>query len=139
MYCGQCGEYIPERNKFCTKCGAPVSPNFEGEQKDEYYLVKTGVDEVGYRNHQQLINLLRRVKHDRILVDLAGVKFIDSVGIGSLVTVTYSGARKGQEIKLVIDNKDVMKSIRSLGVDNILEIYGTPEEAKGSWGLTAHH
>jgi len=137
MYCGQCGEYIPNSNKFCTKCGAPVTQKFTGEQRDEYFLVSTNVSEIDFKNHQELVNMLRRLKSDRILVDLGNVEFIDSVGIGSLVTMTYSGVRKGQDIKVVIKGENIMKSIKTLGVDNVLDIYGSSEEAKGTWGLTA--
>lgn len=28
MYCGKCGSFIPDGNAFCSKCGAPLSPEF---------------------------------------------------------------------------------------------------------------
>ena len=136
MFCGQCGEFIPETNHFCTKCGAPVAPKFKGEDKVDFFLVTATVDEVNYTNHQELVSLVRRLKSDRVVIDLTRIKFVDSVGIGSLVTTAYSGARRGQNIKLLIKSKQVMKSIKTLGVDNILECNETLAEAVAGWGIT---
>lgn len=137
MFCGQCGEFIPETNKFCTKCGAPLSAQFTADDTGDYIVVKTTASDVDHRNHREVVDLIRRIKSNRILVDFTNVTFIDSVGIGSLVTLAYSGARKGQNMKILIKSRDVIKSIRSLGVDNILELYETKEEAVAEWGITA--
>lgn len=137
MFCGQCGEFVSETNKFCTNCGATVSALFTYEDTGDYTIVKTNVEDVDHRNHRELVDVMKRIKSDRILVDFTNLKFIDSVGIGSLVTLAYSGARKGQSMKILLKSKDVIKSIRSLGVDNILEIYETKEEAFAGWGIIA--
>lgn len=137
MFCGQCGEFIPETNKFCTKCGAPITAQFSSEDTGDFVIINTTASDVDHRNHRELVDLIRRLKAGRILVDFTKVTFIDSVGIGSLVTLAYSGARKGQNMKILIKSRDVIKSIRSLGVDNILELYETKEEAVAGWGLIA--
>ena len=37
MFCGQCGEFIPDSNNFCSKCGAPIAPTYKGEDKLDWH------------------------------------------------------------------------------------------------------
>ncbi|MFA6449646.1 MAG: STAS domain-containing protein [bacterium] len=135
MFCGQCGSPIQFQNNFCTKCGAPASESFAGKLEDEYYRIRCKGKSLDYMNHSELSAMFTKVKEDRILIDLCKVEFIDSVGIGSLVTLIYKTNRTKQEVKFIITSESIMKSIKALGVDNVLEIYEEEQAARTSWGL----
>jgi len=66
----------------------------------------------------------------RILVDLEGVGFIDSSGLGVLV----SGLRRVKEnngsIRLVCTKENILKIFRITGLDKVFPIFGTLDEAK---------
>jgi anti-anti-sigma factor len=79
--------------------------------------------------------LFTKVKEQRVLIDLCKVEFMDSVGIGSLVTLIYKTNRTKQEIKFIITADKILKAIKGLGVDNVLEIYEDEQAARASWGL----
>lgn len=66
---------------------------------------------------------------DKIVVDLEGVDFIDSSGLGVLV----SGLRRVSErqgfIRLVVSREQILKIFRITGLDKVFSIYGSTEEA----------
>lgn len=136
MFCGNCGSFVPDHNDFCTKCGLPLSRNFSGKRKDDYYAMYSKAKNIDYTNHSELSFLFERAVREKcVLIDLGNVDFIDSVGIGGLVTLVYKTNRTKQEIKFIIKSENIMKAIRALGVDNVLEIYESEEEARASWGF----
>ena len=135
MFCGNCGHHIPDTNNFCTKCGSPVSKNFNVAEEKGIFVVTARVENIDYTNHGELSSIFARVLKKRIMIDLAKVTFIDSTGIGTLVTMYYKTVRTKQEIKIVNVHENVMKAIKSLSVDNVLDIRGSKEEAFGDWGL----
>ena len=135
MFCGQCGSPIAFQNNFCTKCGAPASDNFAGRLEEDYYLIRSKGKSLDYTNHSELTAMFTKVKEQRVLIDLSKVEFMDSVGIGSLVTLIYKTNRTKQEIKFIIIADKIMKAIKGLGVDNVLEIYEDEQAARASWGL----
>lgn len=65
-----------------------------------------------------------------IVVDLEGVEFIDSSGLGVLV----SGLRRIKEnegsIHLVLTREPILKVFRITGLDRVFPIYSSLEEAK---------
>jgi anti-sigma B factor antagonist len=66
----------------------------------------------------------------RIVVDLEGVDFIDSSGLGVLV----SGLRRVKEnngsIRLVCTREPILKVFRITGLDRVFPIFGTLTEAR---------
>jgi anti-anti-sigma factor len=135
MFCGNCGNFVPDHNHFCAKCGVPLSQNFSMARKDDYAKIDSKGKNIDYTNHGELSLLFERTRDKLILIDLGGVDFIDSVGIGGLVTLVYKTNRTKQEIKFIIKSQHIMTAIKALGVDNVLEIYESEEEARASWGL----
>lgn len=135
MFCGNCGHHIPDTNNFCSKCGSPVSRNLVMEDKDDLAILRWKAEAVDYTNHGELTSVFPKIMKKRILIDLSKVNFIDSVGIGTLVTLYYKTTRTKQEIKIVGIPPTVRKAIKALGVDNILEIRDTKEQALADWGI----
>lgn len=64
-----------------------------------------------------------------VLVDLSGVTFVDSTGLGSLVTLHQSSARHGAVVALVAPSESVQHVLRLLGVDDVVPTYAAAQHA----------
>ncbi|NUR07539.1 MAG: STAS domain-containing protein [Nocardioidaceae bacterium] len=65
----------------------------------------------------------------RVLVDFAQVTFIDSTGLGVLVKAHRGAGEKGAIFGVVHPTPQTLKLIRVLGLDLLLNIYDSPEQA----------
>lgn len=135
MFCGQCGHLVPDSNNFCSRCGNPMNKNFSTKDENNVFTITARVDTVDYTNHGELTSIFNRVNRKKVLIDFNEVKFIDSVGIGTLVTLYYKTTRTKQEIILVGIADALMKPIKALGVDNLLVIRSSWEDAYAEWGI----
>ena len=65
----------------------------------------------------------------KIVVNLEGVEYIDSGGLGILVGLLVSARNRGGELKLVSPNHRIKELLRRTSLDNIFRVYGNNEEA----------
>ena len=65
----------------------------------------------------------------KIVVNLDGVDYIDSGGLGILVGLLVSARNRGGELKLVSPNQRIKDLLRRTSLDNIFRVYGNNEEA----------
>ncbi len=65
----------------------------------------------------------------KIIVNLNGVAYIDSGGLGILVALLVSARKRGGELKLVSPRKRVKDVLRRTNLDTIFGVYGTNDEA----------
>jgi len=65
----------------------------------------------------------------KIVVNLKGVHYIDSGGLGILVGLSVSAKNRGGELKLVSPSKRVNDVLRGTKLDTILKVYGNDGEA----------
>jgi anti-sigma B factor antagonist len=65
----------------------------------------------------------------KIVVNLKGVTYIDSGGLGILVGLLVSARKRGGELKLVSPRKRVKDVLRRTNLDTIFGVYGTNDEA----------
>jgi anti-sigma B factor antagonist len=66
----------------------------------------------------------------RIIVDLTGVTFIDSIGLGVLIEAQRRTRSAGGWIRLVCTNPQVLKVLRLTDLDNVFAIDETVEQAR---------
>ncbi len=136
MECGGCGARVKNNGEECSSCGCYVTTSFFGRRLDKYYWVKAVMDTVDYLNRQEpaiLLNLHKKSK--RVLIDLSGVKFIDSMGIGELVALSDRQGYMNQDIRFVVDNESVYRSLESLGLLHVLDVHKSVEEVLGVWDI----
>jgi anti-sigma B factor antagonist len=67
--------------------------------------------------------------YPKVLADFAGVSFIDSTGLGVLVKSHRAAVAAGAVFAVVHPTPQTRKLIRVLGLDQLLRIYDTHEEA----------
>jgi anti-sigma B factor antagonist len=69
----------------------------------------------------------------KIVVNLKGVDYVDSWGLGILVGLLVSAGNRGGELKLVSPNQRVKELLRRTSLDSIFKVYGNNEEAVASF------
>jgi anti-sigma B factor antagonist len=67
-----------------------------------------------------------------VVVDLTGLSFLDSTGLGVLVAARNEAERAGTALKLVCSSDRMLKLFRITGLDAAFEIYATVAGAIGS-------
>lgn len=67
-----------------------------------------------------------------IILDLAQLKFIDSSGLGAMISAMVSVGRKDGALKLAALGSDVNNIVKGMHLDQVFELHKTVEEAEAS-------
>lgn len=67
--------------------------------------------------------------HTRLVVDLSGIDFIDSSGLGALVGCLKSARQAGGDLRIAAPNKQVTMVLQLSNLDRVLKAYDTAEDA----------
>jgi anti-sigma B factor antagonist len=70
--------------------------------------------------------------HVHVILDLNGVRFLDSSGLGALVATHRRLRTLGGALAVACSNDLVLRVFRLTGLDTVLSIFATPEEALAS-------
>lgn len=68
-----------------------------------------------------------------IVLNLSGVEYMDSSGIGMIAFDHVKADRNKKSLKLASVTEDVMRILNTIGLDSILAIYDTEDEALASF------
>ncbi|GAB47429.1 STAS domain-containing protein [Mobilicoccus pelagius] len=68
----------------------------------------------------------------RLVLDLRGVPFVDSTGLGILVGAQRAVAPHGGEVRLVCTAERVLRVFSITGLDQVFSVHTTPAEAAAS-------
>ena len=120
---------------FCKKCGLPISKEITVEDQEDLVVIKINLENFDFENHIMLRPVFKSLMKKKIIIDLHNVKWMDSTGIGTLVTLAYQGARSGQSLKIIGMNKKIFDAVKSLQVDNVLELAESVNSCRVEWGL----
>ena len=69
-----------------------------------------------------------------IILDLGELTFIDSAGLGAMISAMVSVGRKEGALKLAAVRGDVRRVVKSMHLDQVFELYETVEQADASFG-----
>ncbi len=72
---------------------------------------------------------LRAESAQRVIIDVSGVSFLDSAGVGALVSLFVSRRNQGKEFGLAALPPQATAVITVAGLQNLLPLYKTVEEA----------
>jgi anti-sigma B factor antagonist len=65
-----------------------------------------------------------------VVLDLSAVDFLSSSGLGLLVALHDEGRDRGTPLRVVVNrSRPVIRPIRTMGLDEVLSLYGTVDEA----------
>ncbi len=79
----------------------------------------------------RIADLLDGGQH-RLVIDLAGVEFLDSTGLGVLVAGLNRAREVGGSLSLVCPQERVLKLFRITGLDEVFTVHSTVDEALAS-------
>lgn len=65
----------------------------------------------------------------RLVVDLSGVSFLDSTGLGLLVKALKWTREHDGALRIVVSAERILKVFRVTGLDTVMKIYPTLDEA----------
>ncbi len=76
------------------------------------------------------------LKDDMIFVvlDLAALRFIDSAGLGAIISAMVTVGRRDGALKLAALHGDVQIIVKRMNLDHVFEIYDTVARAEASFG-----
>jgi anti-sigma B factor antagonist len=103
----------------------------ETEDREGLALVKA-VGEIDVSTAETLAEAVSKsldAGQPRVLVDFAEVTFIDSTGLGILVRSHRAAEARGATFGIVNPTPQTLKLIRVLGLDQLLSIFDSPEDA----------
>ena len=86
---------------------------------------------------RDLIHVLSGTGHKRFLLNLAGVDYVDSDGMGELVRCFTTVRQRGGEMKLVQVNKRVADVLQITRLNTLFEIYGEEQVALSAFQTSA--
>ena len=79
----------------------------------------------------RIADLLDSGQH-QLIIDLGGVEFLDSTGLGVLVAGLNRAREVGGSLSLVCPQERVLKLFRITGLDEVFTVHSTVHEALGS-------
>ena len=79
--------------------------------------------------------IFERLKNNMtsIVLDLADLKFIDSAGLGAMISAMVSIGRTEGALKLAAPGGDVAKVMKSMHLDKVFTIYASVSQAEASF------
>jgi anti-anti-sigma factor len=80
-------------------------------------------------NTTQFLNAVRRESASTMILDLSGVPYVDSSGLGSLVSACTSALKSGRRIALTGVNKRVLKVFEITRMEQVFLMFPTLSDA----------
>ncbi|HXK05979.1 MAG TPA: STAS domain-containing protein [Verrucomicrobiae bacterium] len=65
----------------------------------------------------------------KFILDVTGLEYVDSSGVGTLVSCLTNARKAGGELRLVGANQRIRRIFSMTGVDNLMPMFGTLAEA----------
>ena len=105
---------------------------FEHSIKDGVVVLKLNGDLIGEDNGIDIIELINdqiQNDHKLCIIDISGLRYINSSGIGVLITVLTKFRNKGGEVCLLKPSESVQKLLIITKLNAIFNIVDTEEKA----------
>jgi anti-sigma B factor antagonist len=108
-----------------------VNLSLSTKSVDDQRVLEVGgeVDVYSAPNLREKLQGLLTGQVPNLIVDLSGIAFIDSTGLGVLVGGQNRAAEAGGALRLVCAQERVLKLFRITGLDEVFAIYPTLPEA----------
>lgn len=106
--------------------------NYEKELIDNTLILKLSGDLIGENNGPGLVEVLNQHISkgiNKCIIDISEVRYMNSSGIGVLITILTKLRNKDGEVVLLNPSDQVKKLLVITKLNNIFSIYDTKEEA----------
>jgi anti-sigma B factor antagonist len=105
---------------------------YEKEVIENILLLKLSGDLIGENNGPGLVEVLNEHVNKGIhkcIIDISEIRYMNSSGIGVLITILTKLRNKGGEVALLKPSEQVKKLLVITKLNNIFSIYDSKEEA----------
>jgi anti-sigma B factor antagonist len=75
------------------------------------------------------VNGLLQKDHKRVVLDISGLDYVDSSGVGMLVSCLTNVKKAGGDLKVVGANQRIRRIFSMTGIDNLMQMFPTVAEA----------
>ena len=106
--------------------------NFAQELKNKTLILRISGDLIGEDNGTQLVSAVNEaMTHEALtcIIDISGLRYINSTGIGVLITILTKFRNKGGEVFLMNPSESVKKLLIITKLNSIFHIIKSEEEA----------
>ena len=104
----------------------------EYEKRDENLIVKVNGDIDAYHSGDFKKSVKEKIKEESfkvMIIDLENVPYIDSAGLGTLVSILRDTRTEGKELRLSGLRQNIKRIFEMTRLDKVFQIYETLEEA----------
>ena len=116
-----------------------MEPDFEAPDYSLRYEKESRGDALVFRcqggfslvNHgllDQIIAQIKTAKERKIILDLGGIRFMDSVGMGTIAAILKHNMANGMEL-VIVSNDIVGKLLATSGLNRVIRIAHSLDEA----------
>ncbi|MBS1489595.1 MAG: STAS domain-containing protein [Bacteroidetes bacterium] len=106
--------------------------NFAQEIKNKKLILRISGDLIGEDNGTQMIAAVNEAMSHNLLtciIDIAGLRYINSAGIGVLITILTKFRNKGGDVYLMNPSESVNKLLIITKLNSIFQVISSEEEA----------
>jgi anti-sigma B factor antagonist len=105
--------------------------NIEQEHTDDGYTICRPVGELDAFTVSQFRQALAEIaSKPRLVIDMSGVPFVDSAGLGALIGGIRRARELGGDVVVVCNRPSLVRTLRTTGFDRIVTMTETVDEAK---------
>jgi anti-sigma B factor antagonist len=108
---------------------------FEQEIKDNSLIIRLSGDLIGEDNGARILDIVNNAIQEKVLtgiIDISKLRYINSSGIGVLITILTKFRNKGGEVYLMKPSENVQKLLVITKLNAIFQIIQSEEEIKKS-------
>ena len=101
------------------------------EIKDDFLIIRLAGDLIGEDNGAGLLEVATTAIQQKVtccLIDISGLRYINSTGIGVLITILTKFRNKGGEVYLMKPSENVQKLLVITKLNAIFQIVQSEEE-----------
>jgi anti-sigma B factor antagonist len=100
----------------------------------EALTIYTATGKLSIETVNEFLPRLRAESAQKVILDLNGVSFLDSAGVGALVSIFVSRRSQGKEFGLAALQAQAQAVVTVAGLQNLLPIYKSVEDASAKKG-----
>ena len=108
----------------------------EQEQTAEGYTICRPIGELdAFTVSQFRQSLAELASKPRLIIDMSGVPFVDSAGLGALIGGIRRARELGGDVVVSCNRPSLVRTLRTTGFDRIVTVTPTVEEAMAALGV----
>ncbi len=109
----------------------------EQEHTGDGYTICRPVGELDAFTVSQFRQALAEIASSpRLIIDMSGVPFVDSAGLGALIGGIRRAREMGGNVVVVCNRASLVRTLRTTGFDRIVAMTETIDEAKDAFSKT---